>query len=159
MENLAQSSAKEAEQAVEAARFSGHLDGWVCCLFKDGSVEKVLNTLRSYLIRTVSAVSNSAMNYGSIVFALPQSTKVEAAQRWLLTGEGPAPGVHALAHTVNAHDRMTDWDKINLWLEDMISLSLFPRSPLRLTVASVGPLGTLAITMVLQFLSHSRRKV
>jgi hypothetical protein len=53
------------------------------------------------------------MNYGTIVLTTPQSVEAEAAQRWLLTGNGAAPAVDALGQTVYAYDRLTDWDKIN----------------------------------------------
>ena len=61
------------------------------------------------------------MSCGTIVLTTPQSSDAKAAQRWLLTGEGRIPDVHALGQAVNAYDRMTDWDKINQWLEDMIN--------------------------------------
>jgi hypothetical protein len=61
------------------------------------------------------------MNCETIVLTTPQSSDAKAAQRWLLTAEGTLPDVHALGQTVNAYDRMTDWDKINAWLEHMIN--------------------------------------
>jgi hypothetical protein len=61
------------------------------------------------------------VNYGTIVLTTSQSVEVEAAQRWLLTAEGTIPDVRALGLAVNAYERMTDWDKINAWLENMIN--------------------------------------
>jgi hypothetical protein len=60
------------------------------------------------------------IHHGTIVLAAPDSTEVEAAQRWLLTAEGAIPDLSALAQTVYAYDRIGDWDKINGWLEDGI---------------------------------------
>jgi hypothetical protein len=62
------------------------------------------------------------INHGTIALAAPDSTEVEAAQRWLLAAEGAIPDLSALAQTVYAYDRMGDWDKINDWLEDGINL-------------------------------------
>jgi len=52
------------------------------------------------------------MNYGTIELATPRSREIEAAQRWLLTVEGPTPDLNVLAHTVNAYDRMDDFEPI-----------------------------------------------
>src|ERR1700730_13910376 len=60
------------------------------------------------------------MNYGTIELATPRSREIGAAQRWLLTVEGPTPDLHVLAHTVNAYDRMDDFEKINNWLAETV---------------------------------------
>src|SRR4051794_1724868 len=58
----------------------------------------------------------------AVVLAPAHNAAVEAAQRWLLTGLGEMPDLSPLAHTVNAYDRIEDWDKAQRWLEARIEI-------------------------------------
>jgi hypothetical protein len=71
-------------------------------------------------VSSVSQSDSDKMNHGTIVLAAPRSPEIKAAQRWLLTAKGPTPDLHVLAPTVNAYDRMDDWEKINSWLGETV---------------------------------------